>query len=58
MYKGRTALMKAAELGNVQAIEILKKAKADATIRDFEGRGSWKTTNYRIRLKNMVFIIK
>ena len=32
--------MKAAELGNVQAIEILKKAKADATIRDFEGKGN------------------
>jgi ankyrin repeat protein len=38
-YKGRTALMKAAELGHVQALEILKKSKADATLRDLEGKG-------------------
>ena len=31
--------MKAAELGHVQALEILKKAKADSTLRDKEGKG-------------------
>lgn len=36
--RGRTALMKAAELGHVQALEILKKARADATQRDLEGK--------------------
>jgi hypothetical protein len=30
--------MKAAELGHLQALEILKKSKADALLRDFEGR--------------------
>jgi hypothetical protein len=30
--------MKAAELGHVQAIEILKNAKADAAVRDIEGK--------------------
>ena len=38
--KGRTPLMKAAELGHVQALEILRTAKADATLRDIEGKGS------------------
>jgi ankyrin repeat protein len=36
--KGRTALARAAELGHVQVMEVLKKAKADAKIRDNEGR--------------------
>ena len=30
--------MRAAELGHVQALEILKKAKADSTIRDNDGK--------------------
>ena len=38
-FQGRSALMKAAELGHVQALEILKKAKADSTLRDKEGKG-------------------
>lgn len=31
--------MKAAELGHVQALEILKKSKADSTLRDKDGKG-------------------
>jgi hypothetical protein len=33
--------MKAAELGHVQALEILKKCKADSTLRDKEGKGEF-----------------
>lgn len=46
LKKGRTPLMKAAELGHVQAIEILKKAKADATLRDLEGKGEWSILSF------------
>ena len=40
LNKGRTALMRAAELGHVQVMKALEKANADAQIRDFEGKGS------------------
>ena len=36
--KGRSPLMKAAELGHLQAITILKDAMADPALRDVEGK--------------------
>ncbi len=36
--RGRSALMRAAELGHVQAMAVLREAGADAGVRDAEGR--------------------
>lgn len=37
--KGRSPLMRGAEYGHVQALTILKEARADASLRDVEGKG-------------------
>lgn len=34
--------MRAAELGHIQVMEVLKKANADAKIKDNEGKGKYK----------------
>ena len=38
-FAGRTALMHAAEYGHVNALQLLRDARADAKIQDLEGRG-------------------
>ncbi len=44
-FAGRTALMYAVEYGYVSALQLLREAKADPTIRDFQGRGKVNTSN-------------
>jgi ankyrin repeat protein len=41
-FNGRTALMHAAEFGHVNAIQLLRDAKANPRIQDLEGRGQKK----------------
>ena len=38
-FKGRAAIMRAAELGNVECFEKLAHAKANMKLRDVEGKG-------------------
>ena len=38
-YQGRAAIMRAAEYGHVQCMEVLAKSGANMKIRDLEGRG-------------------
>jgi ankyrin repeat protein len=54
-FKGRSALMRAAELGHVQVIEILKKANADAKIRDTEGKGNQQSFFIQKYFKKIYF---
>ena len=39
-FAGRTALMHAAEYGHIDALQLLRNAKANAKIQDLEGRGT------------------
>ena len=39
-FAGRTALMHAAEYGHIDALQLLRHAKANAKIQDLEGRGT------------------
>ncbi len=39
-FAGRTAVMYAAQFGHVNALQLLREAKANARIQDLEGRGS------------------
>lgn len=41
-FTGRTALMYAAEYGNLAALQLIREAEADATKQDFEGKGNEK----------------
>jgi len=52
--------MKAAELGHVQALEILKKCKADSTLRDKEGKGEFqlKIKSFQSELSKIYSLIK
>ena len=38
-FAGRTALMHAAEYGHINALQLLREAKANPKIQDLEGRG-------------------
>lgn len=42
-FKGRAAIMRAAELGNVECFERLALAGANMKIRDIQGKGSFVT---------------
>ena len=41
-FKGRTAVMRAAEYGHVQCMEELALNKADMKLRDLEGKGHYQ----------------
>jgi ankyrin repeat protein len=38
-FSGRTAVMYAAQFGHVNALQLLREAKANPKIQDLEGRG-------------------
>jgi len=38
-FAGRTAVMYAAQFGHVNALQLLREAKANPKIQDLEGRG-------------------
>ena len=38
-FSGRTAVMHAVEYGHVNALQLLRDAKADPKIQDLEGKG-------------------
>lgn len=42
-FSGRTAVMYAAEFGHIDALQLLKDARANAKIQDLEGRGLKET---------------
>lgn len=55
-FAGRTALMHAAEYGHVNAMQLLREARADPKIQDLEGRGKKnpRKSNFRIDVKCFV----
>lgn len=49
-FKGRAAIMKAAELGNVECFEKLAHAQANMKLKDTEGKGQHQQFYINIRL--------
>ncbi len=45
-FKGRSAVMRAAEFGHVQCLEILAKRAADMKLKDLEGKGQYRSDLY------------